>query len=292
MSTDISLTTNLWKFWKEWENDSQDKKWTKLFRNKRVNVITSFNYGETRRITPDRIFTEKDFIKISDLMLEKVGYRPHFISVIDESNLSNAIDNVRLAKYLGVDCKLNYANASGRQGKPLPLSKIYEVYIQIWKEGLAQYEWNTRQMANRLKGMPTSCPLHRKCDEGIRVLQPDGKYFSCGAFGDDLEYEVDFKKEVSLKGKLQTPLQNDNNLDSLKMECYSCPMFKICNGCKKHIRDLKKSNMVEKHCSKMKSIAKDIEEINFETDGDIEIINDVYLDAFKRDTKNNVFEDK
>lgn len=285
-SCDISITSNLWKFWQEWEDNNKEKIWTNLFKNKRVNVITSFNYGDTRKISKNRIFTEQDFIKISDLMLAKVGYRPHFISVIDETNLDTALANVKLAKKLNVDCKLNYANASGRQGKALPLSKIYEVYIKIWREGLAQYEWNTRQMANRLVGLPTTCPLHRRCDEGIRVLQPDGQYFSCGAFGDDLEYSIDYEQEVINKGKLQKPLQNDPNLDALKSECYSCPMFNICNGCRKHIRDLKKNNQVEIHCVKMKSIANDIEEINFNKKDQIEIQNDNYFKGVnsERDT--------
>jgi radical SAM protein with 4Fe4S-binding SPASM domain len=272
----ISITTNLWKFWQEWQND-RPKKWTELFKHPRVSVTTSFNYGDGRRISKDRIFTEEDFIKISDLFVDKVGYRPHFISVIDEGNLHTAIDNVRLARYLDVDCKLNYANASGRQGKPLPLSKIYEIYVQIYNEGLADWEWNTRQMANRLKGAPTTCPLHRRCDEGIRVLQPDGKYFSCGAFGDDLEYEIDFQEEVINKGKTQTPLQDDTTIDALKHECYSCPMFMICNGCRKHIVDLKRSDMVEQHCSKMKSIAKDIEKVNFNHDDNFEVRNDTHI---------------
>jgi radical SAM protein with 4Fe4S-binding SPASM domain len=283
----ISMTTNLWKFWLEWKNDKPEKKWTELFKNPRVSVTTSFNYGDGRRISKDRVFTEEDFIKVSDLFLDKVGYRPHFISVITEDNIHSAIDNVRLARHLDVDCKLNYVNASGRAGKPLPLSRIYEVYIQIHREGLAAWEWNTRQMANRLTGMPTTCPLHRNCDEGIRVLQPDGKYYSCGAFGDDLEYEIDFQKEVIEKGKRQTPLQDDKSIDALKHECYSCPMFKICNGCRKHIVDLKRRDMVEEHCSKMKSIAADIEKVNFNHDDKFEVRNDTHIKGMGHERNKN-----
>lgn len=286
----ISITSNLWDFYKH------PDKWTKIFTRtyrdnpeaRRVHVTTSFNYGESRRITNNRVFTESDFIAISDLCLDRVGYRPHFISVIDESNLHTAIDNVRLAKHLGVDCKLNYVMASGRQSKPLPLSKIYDVYVQIWKAGLAKWEWNTRQMANRLAGAPTACPLHRTCDEGIRVLHPDGKYFSCGAFADDLEYEIDYNKEVTQGGAIQTPLQSDPSIDALKHECYSCPMFTVCNGCRKHVKDLKRADMVESHCTKMKSIAKDIEDINFNKTEQIEIYNDNYLKALgENETESN-----
>ena len=31
-----------------------------------------------------------------------------------------------------------------------------------------------------IKTEHTTCPLSRKCDEGIRCLQPDGDYYSCG----------------------------------------------------------------------------------------------------------------
>lgn len=275
--TIISITTNLWKFWLEWENDLPEKAWTKLFRHPIVRVGTSFQYGEGRLIRPGRVFSEEDFIKISDLMLEKVGYRPSFIAVIEKNNLHTALDTVRLAKRLGVDCKINYANMSGECKEPLPLAYVYQIYIQIWNEGLAQHEWNTRQMANRLtKTRLTICPLHRSCDEGIRLLQPDGKYFSCGSFGDDREYEIDFDQEVR-KNKFFTPLQDDIQIDAIKMECYSCEMFQICNGCRKHVKDMKTSGMAEEHCSNMKAIASDILRINYE-EPNIEIMNDDYYE--------------
>jgi radical SAM protein with 4Fe4S-binding SPASM domain len=275
--TRISFTTNLWKFWHEWQDEKREKKWTELFRHPRVGVGTSFQYGDGRQITPARVFKEEDFIKICDLMLEKVGYKPSFIAVIEKKDLETAIENVRLAKRLGIDCKLNFVNKSGVCEKPLPLSYIYKVYLQIFNEGLADHEHNTRQMMNRIaKTNKTICPLHRTCDEGIRVLQPDGKYFSCGSFGDDLEYEIDFDEEVR-KGKFFTPLQDDPNIDALKTECYSCPMFQICNGCRKHIKDLKTTNMVEEHCANMQLISEDILKLNFEGPG-IEVFNAQYYE--------------
>lgn len=246
----ISLTTNLWNYY------NNPNKWYDLFMENRVDISTSFQYGDGRRISKNRVFKEKDFLKISNMFLDDFGYRPDFISVIDESNAHTAIDNVRLAKHLNVECKLNYANASGRQGKPFPLSSMYEIYLEIFREDLHHWEYNTKQMVKRLSGKPTSCQLLRDCDEHIRVLHPDGKYFSCGAFADDKEYEIDFDLDNVLK--VATPLKDDINLNSLKDECYGCPMFQICNGCKKHIKDLKNNNMVESHCIKMKSIADEI----------------------------------
>ena len=55
-------------------------------------------------------------------------------------------------------------------------------------------------------------------------------------------------------------------------------MFQICNGCRKHIKDLKTKDMVEEHCLNMKSIANDIVTINYEAPS-IEIENDSYYEA-------------
>ncbi|MBX3041800.1 MAG: hypothetical protein KF789_13925, partial [Bdellovibrionaceae bacterium] len=169
----------------------------------------------------------------------------------------------------------NYANMSGDCQSTLPLSEIYKIYLLIWKEGLQNHEWNSRQMVNRLSvGENTSCPLSRSCDGGIRVLQPDGGYYSCGAFGDDGLYPIDFEAEI-LHGGFERPLQKEARLDALKMECYSCEMFQVCNGCRKHIHDLKATDLVEIHCSQMKEISAEILALSDERQ--IEIKNDTYF---------------
>lgn len=261
----ISFTTNLWTFYKN------PDKWKTLFNHHRMGVGTSFQYGGGRLKGDLTEFTEEDFWKCSDAMLEHCGYRPDFISVITEENEDRAIDNVLLAKRMGVVCKLNYAFSSGppikfkniimgQQGKPYTLADIYEIYVQIWKMGLSKWEYNTKQMTQRLNGNSTTCPQNRDCDSGIRTLQPSGDYYSCGAFGDDREYSIEFKKEM--EGKKVFPLKFQPELQSLKQSCYTCPMFQICNGCRKTIKDLKTHGLVELHCYKMKSLAKDIIEAN------------------------------
>ena len=264
-STSISFTTNLWPFYKN------PSKWKELFNHPRLGITTSFQYGGGRLKGDLTEFSEEDFWKTSDAMLEHCGYRPQFISVITEENEHLAIKNVELAKKMDVECKLNYAMSSGppvkfknitmgQQGQPYMLAKIYEIYVEIWRQGLTPWEYNTKQMVKRLKGMGTTCPQNRDCDSGIRTLQPSGDYYSCGAFGDDRSHSIDFKTEMS--GKKIFPLRNDINLSSLKQSCYTCPMFEICNGCRKTIKDLKDHNMVEAHCSKMKTLAPEIIEAN------------------------------
>jgi radical SAM protein with 4Fe4S-binding SPASM domain len=155
--------------------------------------------------------------------------------------------------------------ASGEQDKPYRLSKIYETYIEIYERGLYPWEFNTKQMMTRLNNVANICPQARNCDDHIRALNPEGDYYSCGAMGDDKEYPINFVKEVK-HGGFETPLQNAPELFSLKTECVGCPMFNICNGCKKTIKDLKKHDMVEEHCSHMKQIAPRIIKINEDTD--------------------------
>lgn len=266
--TSISFTSNLWPFYKN------PKKWLELFLHPRMGVGTSFQYGDKRLKGDFTPYTEEEFWKVSDMMLDLVGYRPGFIAVIDEDNKDTAIKTVELAKKMGVVCKINYACASGpvvetrngpmgNEGKHFMISDIYEIYLQIERAGLVEWEHNTQQMVKSLGTSSTICPLSRNCDEGIRDMQPGGGYYSCGSFGDDGLYPIDFEKE--LNGELARPLKV-YELDSLKEDCYICPMFSICNGCKKSIHDLKTSGRVEKHCSNMKKIAVDIIELNGLTD--------------------------
>lgn len=261
----ISFTSNLWPFYKN------PSKWETLFRHPRLGIATSFQYGGGRLKGDLTEFSEEDFWNVSNMMLDKIGYRPDFISVITEENKHRAIDNVLLAKQMGVECKLNYAYSSGppvkfkniimgQEGKPYLLADIYEIYIEIWKQGLTDWEYNTKQMVNRLRGHATTCPQNRNCDAGIRTLQPSGDYYSCGSFGDDKIYSIDFEKEMA--GEKIFPLRFQPELQSLKQSCFTCPMFDICNGCKKTITDLKNYNLVEKHCSKMKLLAPSIIEAN------------------------------
>lgn len=261
----LSFTSNLWPFYKNPE------KWKELFNHPRMGVTTSFQYGGGRLKGDLTEFSEEDFWKVSDAMLEHCGYRPDFISVITEENEHLAIKNVELAQKMNVECKLNYAFSSGppikfknivmgQEGKPYMLADIYEIYVEIWKRGLTPWEYNTKQMVKRLSTGATTCPQNRSCDGSIRTLQPSGDYYSCGAFGDDRLYSIDFNKEM--QGQKVFPLRFESELFSLKNSCLTCPMFDICNGCKKTIKDLKDYGLVEKHCKKMKQLAPEIIESN------------------------------
>jgi len=249
----ISFTSNLWNFY------NNPDKWTELFKHPRVGVTTSFNYGNTRTIAPNVPYTVEMFWLVSDLFLKLVGYRPDFISVVNLENYEGCIDNVFLAWKMGVECKLNYSMASGRQSKPLILAKIYQVYLEIIRLGLSNHEYNSKQLLKRLGSGNTTCPQNRSCDSNIRAFNPAGgkDYYSCGSIADDREgHTIDFEAEMS--GELQKPLSSDVNLVSLKTACLSCSLFQICNGCYKTIKDMKQFGMVEEHCSMMKQMEGEI----------------------------------
>lgn len=304
LQTTLSFTSNLWDFKKH------PNKWKDIFLHSRVGVSTSFQYDPPGqgRLKPDYTnYTEEDFIEITELFAHHIGYKPDFISVVTSNNEHLAIKNVELAKRLSnggipstsfnqkktwVECKLNYANSSGppiwntdkngnlkkmgQKDDPYSKSSMYKTYIQIYNQDLYHWEYNTKQMMKVIKdnGKSTTCPLNRKCDEGIRCLQPttnritgeskiESKYYSCGAFGDDQDKSIDYNKEIYGK-EFFTPLQDDINLFSLKKSCMGCPSFPLCNGCSKYIKDSKNKGgeFIESHCKEMKKLAPEILKIN------------------------------
>lgn len=254
MPATISFTSNLWPFY------VKPKKWVELFNHPRMGIATSFQYGAGRLKGDMSVFTEEDFWKVSDKMLDLCGYRPEFIAVIDDMNDWSVIKTVELAKEMDVVCKVNYAMASGEQGYTYRLSKIYKAYVDIYNAGLTDWEYNTQQMVRRLQSDITTCPQNRRCDEGIRAFNPGGDYYSCGSLGDDRDYPIDFDYEMN--GGFSTPLQDDPELISMKQACLTCPMFRICNGCRKTVRDHKREGQVEAHCFEMKQLAPTILKLN------------------------------
>jgi MoaA/NifB/PqqE/SkfB family radical SAM enzyme len=235
MNTTLSFTSNLWPFY------IKPEKWTKLFNHWRLGITTSFQYGDGRLHGDYSIYTDKDFWKVSDKMLELVGYRPDFITVVVDGEQDKAIDNVRLAKEMGVECKLNYAMASGDQAKPLLLSDIYTLYTEIYDLGLMEWEYNTKDIIKSMRKEATSCPRNRKCEEGIRAIQPAGDQYTCGSFADDMEYPI-----------TGPSFREDPDLLSMNNWCFTCPLFELCNGCAKTIKDHKRFGMQEEHCKQMK----------------------------------------
>lgn len=270
LPTRISMTTNLWDFYKNPE------KWKKVLNHPLVEVGTSFQYGEGRQISPGKPFTEEIFIDVYRKFSEYVPTKELcFIAVVNKENEHLAIDHVHLAKRLNIQCRLVYQSMSGRAGDVYPISKLYEIILKIYKLGLAEFEQTALAISDKIYGLEGSCPVSRNCDSWMRSLNADGRYFTCGPLNDDLDTrdEIDFEQEV-VKGKeFFTPLQKMSELQYLKEECITCKMFQTCNGCRKHTKDLLDKGIVEEHCSIMKSITDDL--INMSESSEIKVLKEV-----------------
>lgn len=249
LETRLHLCTNLWDYY------LHPNKWRELFLAPEVSIGTSFDFNG-RMISSTQELDVNLFLEIIAKFKEDIGYYPSFVSVITNKNKFRALELVNLAQKLGVECKLNPLLKSGRSTEVFTTGSIYNIYLDIYEEGLAEYEFNTKQLLRNLKNghQNSICPQNRRCDEGIRNLQPlanDYEYGSCGAFGDDQLHPIDFEKEM--QGESFTPLQDQAELRYLKEECLSCPNFNICNGCYKTINDLKSLDLVEESCKEMKA---------------------------------------
>ena len=247
METKLGLVSNLWDFYKN------PLKWKEVFDHPKVTICTSFNYGDARRISKEEVFTEELFLEITDMMKERhPDKRLFFIGVIDEDNLDTVIDMARLAKRIDIPCRANRIMKSGKAMKALPIGTICKEYVKICEEGLSDWEKNTEMILNVLrhkKGV-VGCPLNRDCDQGIRCLQPDG-YYACPAWADEKKHKANYEEEIKAK-ELSSILPEDLSFTFLKPDCLSCPAYNVCNGCKKHIEELKESDQVERNCNDMR----------------------------------------
>ena len=79
--------------------------------------ITSYNNNSTsRRLKNGKVYDKDMFTEVLNLFNDKIGYKPSFISVIEEENsIETMKDTILFAKELGTTCKLNKALSYGRQ---------------------------------------------------------------------------------------------------------------------------------------------------------------------------------
>jgi radical SAM protein with 4Fe4S-binding SPASM domain len=254
--TKLAITTNLWDWYKN------PKKWENFLKHPLVEVGTSFQYGDGRKINKNKVFTEEIFKEVYYKFKKEIPEKElSFLAVIDDSNEHLALKHVYLAKELKTQCRLVWSNQSGRQNSVYPMAKLYKIMLEIWRLGLAEYEQTAISISDKLNGFEVSCPVSRNCDSWMRSLNADGRYFSCGPMNDDLDKtnEIDFNSEVVKGDKYYLPIQSVDSYQFLKEECLSCKMFQVCNACRKHVKDLKKSNKVEEQCTAMKSIMHELE---------------------------------
>ena len=236
----LDFTTNLKDF------SMNPEIWTPLFKEERVSVCTSFNFGTTRMLDPHTVYTVDKFKATMKLFNEKIGYMPQFIAVIDKENAHTWRKHIELAKELGTRCRLNNALKLGRQGETFPRAEMFKIWTTIAREGLDQYELNTYERATG------RCPINscQLCETTIRVVQKcNGKivFYNC----DD---RSNAKNTPLSESQIETAPRKSSPTPMF-MKCYSCELFNVCNGCKTNVERITDP---EQYCETMESIKEDI----------------------------------
>ena len=241
----ISFTSNLKNFYLDPDT------WTPLFKNPRVGVATSFQYGTGRLWDINTIYNEKMFRNVQNLFYERIGYTPSFITVITDDNANRYFDHILLAKELDTICRLNSANRMGRQGSYFPRYKIFRMWIDIIDRGYEKYEVNCSE---RHTGR---CPLNSNgtCESCIRAVYvtPRGEliYSNCEDKLNRNEKEV-----IPLDIKpMATSISVIRPNEVISKKCYSCDLFWICNGCTTNRIDAKED---PNYCREMIALKEEI----------------------------------
>ena len=229
---DWAFITNLWAFYRNPE------KWVDLFSEPNVSLGTSFQYGTKRKISKTRIYDEKTFREVYQLVQTLINKPLGFNAVIDRENYDRGLDHVLLAKDLGTSCKLLPLDALGRSKDFLPQADFLALILKIVKSGLSEYEWTSSAILDVLRGEHTgSCPFNRECGKDFIVINPDGSIKTCSL--DHSEKPIHFQTSVK---QINQP------------NCLTCSAFDICNGC----YALLQQNRTKEDCEKIIEIVDEL----------------------------------
>lgn len=264
-SIPISLTTNLLDFYKH------PNKWVELFKTKNVGIITSYNHNSTsRRLKNGKVYDKDMFIEVLNLFNDKIGYKPSFISVIEEDNSIEIMkDTVLFAKEIGTTCKLNKVLQYGNQKDYYPRYKFIAHYTKAMYDLIHQgikverYETNFRNIHNFFNDKSSCCPLNRKCHNSIICINTDFKFYPCS----------NMATNNKLYGKYNSNTVNNFTQDyqCIKTDCVLCDLFNFCNSCKSYVEECMRNNDTQNYCLNMNSYYPYIKE--FYTKYKIEEIN-------------------
>ena len=241
----LSLTTNLY----DWKLNP--KKWDKLFNDSYVGIMTSFQYGNKRKLYNKEVFSESMFIDIIKQFNERYQYKPNFISVIDSENENEILKTLMLAQKLGIKCKINKVlqlGAAKDNCDYYPLYKLFKKYIEIIDNRLDDYCLNIENLKNLFRGNNTYCPYKRDCHYSIRCLNNDNKIYSCGNLATEKQFD-----EYNLNNKNSKPEDFAKKNEIVSFKCLCCDNFKICNGCHIMIYEAKQNKDIA-YCEKMKEV--------------------------------------
>lgn len=200
----ISMTSNL-VLWYE-----NPEKYDWLLKHPRVDVDTSFQYGDGRK--DDQVYTEERFKALFYAFEARYGKKLSFISVINKDNEKFALKTCELAKELGTLCKLNSQIPVGLATEYYPRYKLLGIYLDIIKAGLRDYESNLDSLEEHFCAF-TRTYKHCLLNKAVYVNQ-EGKLV-----------EDHCEEVIASEGKLK--IENG----SLFPKCYYCDLFSMCNAC-------------------------------------------------------------
>lgn len=236
----ISFTTNLKDFY------NRPQYWSSIFKNDRVAVCTSFQYGEGRCWSKGVPYTEQMFEDIARLYRDEVKKPLMFIAVISNENEQYAMKHLELAKQLGLRCKLNGVLPLGRSNEFFPRWKLLKIWLDAIDAGYGP--WLDHQICTERGGcgFNTNC----LCQSTIRAcaFTKDGKllYAECeedlNAGGPYIEVENECPNQIPTK----IPVE-----ELVSKKCLFCKFCRLCNGCKWARKAAKLDPL---HCQEMKKL--------------------------------------
>lgn len=243
-TTFISLTTNLYDWF------INPDKWNSVLSHERVGVITSFQYGDKRRLKDGTIYNENKFTEVISKFQDTFNYTPDFISVVDNDNQLSTCKTAKLAKKLGCKCKLNKLLKLGRASheRYFPLYRLLLLYGKIIDQELDSYVSNIHNLKQYFTDKFTYCPICRQCYHDIRVINNDKKVYPCGNLIAHQEY---YKYDLEA-GAEEYRFAKENNM--IKMQCLGCENYRLCNSCRSIISEVKYMKDEDNYCKQMKRI--------------------------------------
>lgn len=247
-NTIVSFTTNLWDFYK------RPEKWIDLFNREDVDIGTSFQYGDGRRITDNTPYTEQQFIDVYNKLYQLTGKQAGFIAVIDQTNEHTVLQTAQLAKRLDTSCKINPKFKSGRASTFYQWDKMLVKYAELFEANLDSYELNCGMIKRIILNQPDNigCPLHsRNCQNDFRVISPDGYVRNCSSDQNSISQTTESIIHLYKNKQFYDVLSNKKRIACT--DCVTCDYFRWCNYCRIKINEFQYIENKQQYCNNIKS---------------------------------------
>lgn len=247
-NVDVTFTSNLWDFYKH------PDKWIDLFNREDVDIGTSFQYGDARRVTDSLVYTEDIFKTVFNKVVDATGKVPGFITVVDNTNQHTIEKTCLLAKSLNTVCKINPLFYSGRADSFYRWDLMLLRYADLFEQNLDQYEINCRMIRSIIDNRPdrVGCPFHsRNCNNDFRVINPDGYIKTC-SIDQNLPHGGGVPITVFKRGQL-FDITTNTKISLSSSKCLTCAYYHWCNNCRIKIMEFKTISDHDQYCTNIKT---------------------------------------